>query len=68
MSISMAKGVLDTQADMIQTLLNGNLKDVDLTVKLAKTSAALNLKAQELGVAEKVMVMMGVGGNVNLKV
>ena len=68
MSVSMAKGVLDTQADMIQTLLNGNLKDVDLTVKLAKTSAALSLKSQELGLAEKVMGMMGVGGNVNLKV
>ena len=59
-------GANGIQADLAQQLLSGPLQEADMALKLTKVEMQMQLKTQEMALAQSVVAQMtGVGGNVN---
>ena len=66
MSVGTLGSALDTQANLAQQLLGGQMKEVDQAMQTAKVGMQAQLKGQEMEQTQEVVAMMtGVGTNVN---
>lgn len=67
MSIGALGSALDTQANLAETLLGGQMQMADLAMQQAKVNMQMSLKAQEMQTTQEVVSMMtGVGTRLNV--
>lgn len=60
------KGSMQIQADLVKTLLGGQLQEQNLALDIAKVNIQMQLEAQQMAQAQTAIAQMtGVGGNLN---
>ena len=66
MSVGPLGSALETQANLAQQLLGGEMKEVDQAMQTAKVAAQMQVKGQEMTQTQEAVAMLtGVGTRVN---
>lgn len=69
MGVGTLQNSLEAQASLTQTLLGGQLQQVDQAMQTAKVGMQMGVKAQEMATAQAVVAQMtGVGQQLNITV
>lgn len=67
MGVSSLNSSMDTQADLVNTLMGGQMKQVDQAMKMVKVGMQMQLETNKMAQAQEVVAQMtGVGQNLNI--
>lgn len=68
MSTGALQSSLDTQAGLVETLMGGQMQQVDQAMKMVKVGLQMKLETDQMAQAQAVVAeMTGVGQNLNIK-
>lgn len=69
MGVSSLNASMESQADLVQTLMGGQMEQVDQAMKMVKVGMQMQMETNKMAQAQEVVAQMtGVGQNLNMKV
>jgi len=66
MSMEALSSALETNADLVKTLMGGKMKEIDQAMQTTKVALQMQVQEQEMAQTQKAVAMLtGIGGNLD---